>query len=190
MTSDSNSLISYANAAAAASANTPGDKVQGGVAAQIPLANAIVPITGGGTAAAPLAPPAAPPPPHSSASRASGGSGGGGGGHPKSTLTTMTFTHGGGGVATATAFVTVGVGGGTATHFATATVVGPSGAAKPTGAATSGNGQGGLAAADGAAQPQPATFMGGATSMRGKIMDVLVVAGAMSLGTVLVTARW
>lgn len=170
--SDASSLISYANAAAAVSSNTPAKQVLGGVAALIPLANAIVPTAAASSSSTSSV---------TTASRATGG---------KSSLTTMTITRGTGGTATATAFVTVGVGGGTATQFATATV-GPSGLATGAGVASptgAGANQGGLAA-DGP-QPQPATFTGGARSMRGKIMDALVVAGVMSLGTVLVTVRW
>lgn len=163
----SSDLINYAASASTATSNTPAKQVAGGVAASIPLADALVPSTG----ASPT------------------GAGGGGGAAGLSTRPQATYTvTAGGGVATATVTgAPTLLGGGTATAFATV-VVGPGGII----AATTRGGNGTMSGVAGATgQPMaPVPFTGGAGGRKmDEVTSVLVMAGMVALGTMVLDAR-
>lgn len=188
----SSDLISYANSATAAKANTPAKQVAGGAVASIPLSAALVPLA------------------TSSASATGGGGAAAGSTRPATTTSsssqqqsTQTVTRSNTNAA-ATATVTRApsrVGGGTATATATTVVVvGPSGiaAASATGGGANRNNNGTGLGAAGNTPAAAAVFTGGAPGALaggwqgggGGMADVLVSAGAAALGSLLFAAGW
>lgn len=181
--SPSADLIKYATTAGSATSNTPAKQVAGGIAASIPLANALVP---------PAAPAASNAPPSATASRQTA----------SQQQSTLTVTRASTNVATATVTGRPSlVGGGTSTATATTVVVvGPSGVAAATasGGAGSRAGVGGKndtgAASPTGGQPVeavPLTFTGAAGSRASAsgALSLLMGLGAAALGSSLLARR-
>lgn len=177
--SQSSDLINYASSAATATANTPAKQVAGGIAAFIPLANALVPTAPAATPAATAGLSTRPQQQSLSTRTVTAGGSGSGSGNGSAIVATATVT----GAASR-------VGGGTATAFATV-VVGPSGVIAATTRRGNGTATAGVAGATG--QPVAAVpFTGGAAGGRktvGELTSVLVMAGMLVLGTMVLDAR-